>query len=60
MCLQRLRTYRGRMEIIKGGIDTMVIIPIWLLVVLSVLALIGIGLGIYEIVNLIRVAKLWL
>ena len=48
------------MEIIKGGIDTMVIIPIWLLVVLSVLALIGIGLGIYEIVNLIRVAKLWL
>lgn len=38
----------------------MIYIPIWLLVVLIVLAILGIGLGIYEIVNLIRVAKLWL
>lgn len=48
------------MEIIKGGIDTMVVIPIWLLVVLSILALIGIGLGIYEIVQIIKVMRLWL
>ena len=48
------------MAIFKGGIEIMVIIPIWLLVVLSVLALLGIGLGIYEIVQIIKVMRLWL
>jgi hypothetical protein len=48
------------MAIFKGGINIMVIIPIWLLVVLSILALVGIGLGIYEIVQFVKVMRLWL
>lgn len=37
----------------------MISIPIWLLVVLIVLSVIGIALGIYEIVTLARITNLW-